>query len=168
MWAKLGVAVAAIGLLSGLGSGVWFHGRDAGRAEVYADWAEQNQIVAAEVAKRDRANRALEEQHRRTVEDITSAYRKAEKAREDEVGGVLADIRGDNLRLRQRLRGCAAAGGADPDSAAGPTADGASPAGLSRQDEEFLVRLSAEADDLALRLAHLQDYVRGLPTHCGG
>lgn len=165
---RLGVAVAALGLLLGMCSGVWFHGRDAGRAEVRRDWEAANRVVAAEIIRRDREYRALEDKHRKAVKDVTDAYHEQAKTNALEVDGVLADLRGDNLRLRDRLRGCSAAPRPDSDPAAGPATDGAAPTGLSRSDEEFLIRLSAEADATALRLQHLQDYVRGLPAYCGG
>lgn len=168
MGLRLGVAGAALGLLLALCAGVWFHGRDTGREEIRRDWAQEAKRVAVEIARRDRANRDLETKHRKRVEEITSAYQKDQAEQAAELDRALADLRGDNRRLRQRLRGCPATGGADPDPAAGSGADGTAPTGLSRQDEEFLVRLSAEADQVALRLTHLQAYVRGLPDHCGG
>jgi len=161
-----GVGVA-VGVVLALLSGAWLHGRDAGREQIRAEWAAANLEALKQYQKLERKNRELEAAHRRTVEDNDRAYREAARKKQAEVDGVLADLRGDNLRLRQRLRGCAAAADAHGDPAAGPGADDSAPAGLSRSDEEFLVRLAAEADANAVRLAHLQNYVRALPESCG-
>jgi hypothetical protein len=161
-----GVGVA-VGVVLALLSGAWFHGRDTGREQIRADWARATLAAQARYQALERKHRALEAAHRQTVEDNDRAYREARRQQEAQLDAVLADLRGDNLRLRHRLRGCAATAGADSDRAAGPGADAAAPAGLSRADEEFLVRLAADADAQAARLAHLQAYVQELPAVCG-
>lgn len=95
--------------------------------------------------------------------DFAAAVARLTKENTDalaERDGLLADLRAGNVRLRDKFRCPDRRLPAAPGPAAG--SDGAEGGGLSVTDAQFLVRLGAEADDVARQLTACQAILGGL------
>lgn len=127
-----------------------------GATRVYGEWeaslaeaAEESRRLVDAARKRETRARAA---YAAAVEKLQQEKRDALAERD----AVLADAAAGRLRLRDKFR-CPAVGGGVPAAAAGPGGgDAAGGSILSREDQEFLVRIGAEADDLARRLTACQ------------
>lgn len=140
-------------------------------------WLDANQL-RTEIAQRDaaaadatlRAERASRAKERSAGTDLakvdTTLHQENTHAQAD-VAAVGAARDAGDLRLRDGLRCPAATAGVpDPAPAAGG-GDAAEAGGLSRADEDLLVRLAADADTVARQLTACQATVRAYLLHFG-
>ena len=84
-------------------------------------------------------------------------YQELQRVR-TEADHTIADIRAGALRLRHRFTCPAGPVPAAPDAPG--VGDGTEAGGLRREDAEFLVRIAAEADAVAVQLSACQDFAR--------
>jgi len=109
--------------------------------------AAKDKALSTEQAWRDKLTQLDSKHHK----ELTDAQAKAD--------AVITGLRADSIRLRKRFT-CPVQAGA---SAAASSVDYAGgEAGLRREDAEFLVRESRRADECAIALTGLQEYVREL------
>jgi signal transduction histidine kinase len=116
----------------------------------YATYQKEQSEAYAEAQRR--ATETLQEQIR-DKERVEVAYSNSMRSQSDRLASAL-----------RRVREYEASGARKPAEAA-PAECGtydASPAQLSIEDREFLVRLGSEADGLALKVNALQDYIKEL------
>lgn len=73
---------------------------------------------------------------------------------------IIADLRAGNVRLRNEIAGCTAAGSVPTSNASSSGSDGAARCGLSAAHAEFLIQLAAEADYVALQLHACQEIIK--------
>lgn len=145
--------IAVIGIIS-LAGGL---GYLAGKTSVTAKWRASDAIAAQRLAELERKHRESERTWQTKNRALADELHHNLAATASLESDLVADLRADNLRLRQRFQGCAAR---MPDAApAGGGDDAAYESGLSHEDEEFLVRIAAQADQAAHRLAACQQYV---------
>lgn len=137
--------------------GIWFHGHASGKDSVRSKWNADKAEYSANLAALQEAHRAKEAQLNANAQRIEDQLAQAQKGALTELDATLSSLRSDNLRLRQRFTGCRVP---ETSQASGGN-DGAGEGGLSHADEEFLVRIVAEADRVANKLAACQGYVRG-------
>jgi hypothetical protein len=154
LYLRLGLVLVALAALGYAANSVY----SAGQADIQAKWdtekaaqaTQYNALVAENVAKERVWQSELQ-----TAQDALSAA--TENTRAD-LDSTLADVRADNLRLRNRFRACQTR----VSSAAGTTGgdDAAGQGGLSREDEELALRIGADADQVAHKLAACQAYIQ--------
>jgi len=133
-------------------------------------WLVRDRIAVAEMAKRERdaafqlaaaKDKALstEQAWRDKLTQLDSKHHKELTDAQAKADSVITGLRADTIRLRKRfacpVQASASAATASVDDAAGE-------AGLQRKDAEFLVRESRLADECAIALTGLQEYVREL------
>lgn len=135
-------------------------GYSAGVDSVSRDWLKIEADHAEVVRKLTHQHRERERHWQQQTQEVSDALSARISATASARDAVLADLRDDSLRLRERFQGCSDR----VPSAAEPARidDGAAEAGLSRADQEFLVRIAAEADELAAKLLACQSYVRSI------
>tara|TARA_R110002049_G_scaffold281333_1_gene460883 strand:+ start:42498 stop:42992 length:495 start_codon:yes stop_codon:yes gene_type:complete len=139
-------------------AGIWFHGHAAGKDSVQVKWdADKAERIAAQIATEKR-HRAREAELHANVQTISDQLSAAQRASLQELDTTLVDLRSDNLRLRERFRTCRVSG--TPETASGD--DGAGDTGLSEADQEFLLRIGADADRVVNKLTACQGYVMGV------
>ena len=150
------IAAAGAALVAGLYS----IGYRAGSNAVGYEWEKDKLSRTHSLLAQEARHRATERKWGDALAQIIDAERAAQEASRHELESIIADRESGALVLRDRFRGCQR----ELSQTAGTTAvdDGASQAGLSPADENFLVQISAEADRLAVRLASCQGYVRGV------
>jgi len=125
---------------------------DAEIAEIHSEYASSAQDAErkqreAEQAWRDKLTQLDTKHHK----ELTDAQAKSD--------AVITGLRADSIRLRKRFT-CTVQSGTS--STAASVDDAAGEAGLRREDAEFLVRESRRADECAIALTGLQEYVREL------
>lgn len=154
-WQALAAIAACVVLLA-----LRWHWIGVGEDRVQARWDAAEARHTAAAAVRAAEVRTIEARWR---SDFDAAVARLTKENTDalaERDRLLADLRAGNVRLRDKFR-C-------PDrrlpGATGPAAgsDGAEGGVLSVEDQEFLVRLGAEADDVARQLTACQTILGGL------
>lgn len=138
--------------------GIWFHGHAAGKDSVQTQWNADKAKHSAAIAALESAHRAKEAQLNANAQRIEYRLAQAQQDTLTELDTTLSDLRADNLRLRQRFTGCRV----PEDTGTAESDDGAAQGGLSEQDQEFLLRIGAEADSVANRLAACQGFVDSL------
>lgn len=159
-------------LLAAIGYGLysaysWAY--DNGVADERLKWvsAESKALKAslAEVDRLNRANRALEAEYQAQDQAKSAKYQLEIQNVEKNAKRVIAELRADNIRLRDPYAdsiGRAAESGA---SEAGITSGGcAGETGgeLSKETSEFLIDLASEADEVVEQLS----YTQGLLVEC--
>ena len=150
---KMGLALAILAMLSGIGAGIYTAGKRATRAE-YAE--RDNKALKDAYAERDKALAEKSELELRARKDTQAAEDKANKeitdAYEDR-DRALADIDSGKLRLRNLARSCASKRGesraGETGTAAAETAEAAADR-RAKEDAGFLVRFAAERDEVAI------------------
>ena len=159
MLAKLltvrGIAIATAAALAVGG----FAGHRAGKNSVLADWNADKARHSAAMTKLEREHRQREAMLNERAQKVEDALTAAQAATLEELDTSLAGLRADNLRLRQRFRACSAV----PETT-GTTSgdDGTRESGLSDADQELALRIGADADRVAHKLAACQAYVRAI------
>lgn len=131
-----------------------------GEDRVQAEWDKAEAGYAAAAAAHAAHVQTIEARWR---SDFDAAVARLNKENTDAIAerdGLLADLRAGNLRLRDKFR-CPSGG---VSGTAGSAAGGDGPEGgvLSVEDQTFLVRLGAEADDVARQLTACQAILGGL------
>lgn len=153
VWATV---IAVVGIITAAGALGYF----AGKTSVTAKWRASDAIAAQRLAEIERKHRQTERTWQTKNQALTDELHDNLAATAASESALVADLRADNLRLRQRFQGCAAR---VPDAAhAAGGDDDSSESGLSHADEEFLIRVAAQADQAAHRLAACQEYVRNI------
>jgi hypothetical protein len=163
----LGLAAAVIAALWWLWSAVDKAGYERGLAEERTKWesreAEELAAANALIEKLQREAREREQRHAAELADVSRRYqenlRNVEKARDAHI----AALRAGALKLRDpEAPACEGAGGGGvPEAPAGaPGRDGPQGGELSAAASEFLLRLTAEADEVARQLQACQEIVR--------
>lgn len=110
---------------------------------------EQQRQRAIEVARDKEIE--LQDKDRQALETLRRENRETVAERDR----IIASIRADNLRLQERFRH--QAGTRVPNSTGGTTGDsGTRECGLRREDEEFIIREAARADQVVNKLTACQ------------
>ena len=160
-----GIALAAAVAFMGA---LWVHGDRHGRAAVQAKWDKAELDAQTAWGIRESGYRAAEQESQRIAKEVSDdLHGRLEKTKADELDlrQRLAAAGTDAVRLRERFKGCAAPQSVSASGAAVGGNDAARTGGLSTADQEFLVRIGAECDATAHRLAALQKYTT---DSCGG
>ncbi|HEX7116256.1 MAG TPA: lysis system i-spanin subunit Rz [Steroidobacter sp.] len=142
-------------------------GYERGVSEERAKWVarESEELAAANalIEKLQREARAAEQAHAKELAAISKRYqenlRNVEKARDAHI----AALRAGALRLRDpEAPACESAcgGGVSEASAAAGGRNGPAGGELSAEASEFLLRLTAEADEVARQLQACQEIIR--------
>jgi prophage endopeptidase len=152
VWAAIALCVALLALR--------WHWIGVGEDRIQAQWDEAEAghraaaaVHAAEVAATESRWRA----------DFDAAVSRLTQENADalvERDGLIADLRAGTARLRDKFR--CPSGGVPGSAGAGPGTDDAADAYLSESDQEFLVRIGAEADDVVRQLTACQATLRSL------
>lgn len=127
--------------------------------QVRTDKAELTAQVAAARALSSEAARVEEETRAKAIAVVDRAYQRGLEDGKAVADQLLADRDAGALVLRDKFR-CPARGGATPDPGAAGSGDGGEGAVLSRADQDFLVRLAAEADRNTRQLGACQALIR--------
>lgn len=143
-------------------TGAYVAGKRAGETQVMALWSEAAKGHAEATARLHADHRDAEqrwsEQLRATTDELHAQILATEQAAAD----TIDDLRNGTIQLQERFRACSAAARV-PDAASPARSDDAPDAGgLSDADAQFLVRLSATADQVARQLTACQAYVRSI------
>lgn len=146
LWAIVLVALA-----------IWSYGHLRYRAGVGAERARWEAAAAQERIQAEQAARAIEQRHAQELSKITTGLIAERNKGYEERDATIAGLRAGSLRLRDKFRCPAETAGAGPTAAGG---DAAERTVLSREDQEFLVRLGSEADDVVRQLTACQGVVR--------
>ena len=155
-WVPIGIICGTVAL-SWL---IWSWGMDAGRAQVQALWEADRAAMAVKLVAAEKRYREQEKRWARENQQLAAELHRGVGGTVADLEATLSDVRGDNLRLREQFRGCQSG---VPDTPSTPSSDdGARQGGLSYTDEEFLIRVSAEADVLVHKLTACQAYVSAL------
>lgn len=134
-----------------------------GRDDVQAQWDAASAAAAEQLAATEAEYRAREQQLQRDTQGISDdLHAQLDQTRTDYILAVDA-VRADRNRLRQQFRGCSAdlpgttgiadTAGGDDDTGAG---------GLSETDVRVALRLAADANRVAAKLAACQAYVNSV------
>lgn len=136
-------------------------GFEAGKLEVQTEFDKYKAGI-------EEASRLAREEARDDEEDVAEADKEAlEEFREQsdatiaEKDRIIADIRADNLRLRDRFRHQDTAG-VPSVPGDGPSNTGTRECGLRRADEEFLISYAARADGIVHKLAACQAKIEAI------
>ena len=142
LWAAL---AASAGLLAwGVHNHVWQQGYAAGRDELQAK-------IDADAAKAAAEARKTEQAQRDQQQDIGEQYEQDKVNAEQTERAVVADLRGDVIRLRRLWQGCEGAKASVPQAAgAEPQPDG--DAELRAEAAGRIVRVGADADAQVIAL----------------
>jgi hypothetical protein len=132
-----------------------WHWIGVGEDRVQALWDAQEAVYAVQRAEAAEAARKAEERHRAEYRAIADRFLKEQADADQKHAAMVADLRRGTLRLRDRFT-CPSVPGAAGDAG---RADAASPRGLQREDQEFLLRIGREADEVARRLNALIEAV---------
>lgn len=136
-------------------------GHRSGAAGVHANWSEYRLLIEQTASMHDSAYRRRERELTDQLIEAQNALDSAIKQGNADRDSTIADLHADNLRLRERFRGCGT-GGVSENSGTDGSDDGAGASGFSEQDAEFLIRIAAEADAVAHRLDACQSYGRSV------
>lgn len=144
-------------------AGVFWLDADQLRTEI----ADRNAAAADATLRAERASRAKERSAGADLAKVDTTLHQENTDAQADVAAVGAARDAGELRLRDGLR-CPAAAARVPDPApAAGSGDAAEAGGLSRADEEVLVRLAADADTVARQLTACQATVRAYQLHFG-
>lgn len=116
-------------------------------------WAERNDSDREAKEQAEKATQALERKLSVALHDADVRYQQGIDDGKKSLEADIAKLRDGTHRLRDRFT-CPPGVPAAPTSSSG--GDAAQAAGLQREDAEFLIRLAADADDTARRLAACQ------------
>lgn len=126
---------------------------------------EHAQAAEALAAATERA-RAVEQRAVRDMAELDAHYRQELSNAQDTAARTIDDLHADRLRLRHSLaEACPSVPGS---TVAAGRSDAATSAVVSRQAQERILQLGAEADELALQLSAAQSVIRDYYEMCGG
>jgi hypothetical protein len=140
------IAIIAISILLFIGYGLWSYNKGQASIQVIFDLHLAADQLAFEHATLDAAYK--ESKERETIAAAIEAKGKADALLIQSRDRTIADLRSGALKLQNRFT-CKASRLSSASASAGRT-DKASEGGLLEQDAEFLVRLAAEADSVAI------------------
>ena len=155
-WAPVALIIATLVVVWA----VWSWGVSTGRAQVQAQWEIERAANAITVAALEKRYREQEKRWARENQQLADELHRVVGGTVADLEATLSDVRDDNLRLREQFRGCQSRVPGTPSTPSSD--DGARQGGLSYADEEFLIRISAEADVLVHKLTACQAYVSAL------
>jgi len=107
----------------------------------------------------ERKQREIEQAWRDKLTQLDSKHHKELTDAQAKADAVITGLHADSIRLRKRFT-CPVQ--ASESAAAASMDDAGGEAGLHREDAEFLIRESRRADECAIALTGLQEYVREL------
>ena len=151
---KYAIIVAAV---LGIITLVYLAGHKAGSDGTQARWDNAEAKHALARAQQLTARRATERRLQDELQTVTDTLTEQQMAVADELHRTIADIGSDNLRLRERFKGCSS--GVPETANATEGHDVTARGGLSPADETLLVRIAARADGYARQLIACQAYV---------
>jgi len=154
-----GLIIAAVAAI--LAAALYFAGHRDGADGVRKEWADQRRADIDQALIQSAAYRTRERELTDQLIEAQNALDSAIKQGNADRDSAIADLHADNLRLRERFRGCGT-GGVPENSAPDGSDDGAGAGGLSVADQEFLLRVAAEADAVAHRLTACQHYIKSI------
>jgi len=139
-------------------------------ALVYAGYSYRDAKADAEIASihgeyassarnAERKQRETEQAWRDKLTQLDVKHHKELTNAQAKADAVITGLRADTIRLRKRFT-CTVQASAG--TAASSVDDAGGEAGLRREDAEFLVRESRRADECAIALTGLQEYVKEL------
>jgi len=121
-----------------------------------AETAKAERNAALQLAKAAAAAASTEQAWRDKLTQLDNKHHKELTDAQAKADAVITGLRADSIRLRKRftcpVQASASAATASVDDAAGES-------GLRREDAEFLIRESRRADECAIALTGLQEYV---------
>lgn len=156
--AKLAPYALSLAAVLATYAGTYWTGKSHGKAQVQSAWDSDRAYQESKLAAIEQAHRQREAQLHEQAQRIEDELTRAQRGALEELDTTLANLRADNLRLRQRFTACRVP--QDSDTPGGD--DGAGTGGLSEQDAEFLVRLAGDADRVANKLAACQWFVASI------
>ncbi len=145
-WFKVGLFLVVFA------AGTWV-GADYSDRAWTLKWSERNDSDREARERFDKAAQALERKLSAALSDADVRYQQGIDDGKKSLEADIAKLRDGTRRLRDRFT-CPP--GVPPASTSSSSGDAAQAAGLQREDAEFLVRLAADADDTARRLAACQ------------
>lgn len=150
---------AIAGLLTAV---VWLyaHAYNKGQANVEAKWESERKERLFAIAEQDAIDRAKEREWASELQFAQDQLAQATQDTQAELDTAIADIRTDNLRLRDRFRSCSRDLSKASESTSGN--DETSQGGLSPEDEKLALRIGAEADQVVHQLTACQRYVSSI------
>lgn len=152
---KLAIILAALAVIAGMNACSY----SKGKATVQAEWELAKAAQAQELANIRAENRVKERGWADEMQKTQDALAAATFNTQFQLNAALADVQSDNLKLRERFRAC---NRVSPDTKASGGNHEASQGGLSGADQEFLLRIGAEADQVVHQLTSCQSYIRSL------
>lgn len=135
--------------------GIYEHGKGVKDDEWKAKVAEESRQATEKYSALESQHRAKEKESQDNAAKIGEAYEKGRSERDAEYERTIADLNAGNLRLRKRFQACPTTG-LPGTSSSGASSDAVQGGGLSKQDQEFLIRIGREADEVAGQLASCQ------------
>lgn len=146
-------------VLVAVAAGAWLYsvGLSSGRTEVQHRWDLYKLDVAAETIKQQADFRRREHQLQLKVWEVGDELDRKLRAVRSEADTVLADVRNDNLQLRDKFRGCTRR--VSEARSPTPVDDGTGNSGLSDEDQRVVIRLAERADKTVAKLTACQKYV---------
>lgn len=164
--------IAAVAALVAIG-GAYAWGRTDGRTIERAAWEKRdNDALRSANAEIDAAHRKLREQERSAAErlaQVSAEYQKEVSNAREETRRRVAAVAAGTLRLRDPAASNQTCADRVPDApAAAERRDGAEAGYLSGTAAQFLLELTAEADEVARQLAACQAVVRQDRLHAPG
>lgn len=155
MWIKAAKWLGLVGLALGMVYGVYALGEHAGSNRVEAEWGKAQSKLNQKISRLEQQAREREQRHAEEVAGITDElYAELNHAKEER-DSTIANLHNDNRKLRERFRQRTCVPGAEATSSQSGS-DETGEAGLSRTDEEFLIRIASQADEIAHRLTACQ------------
>jgi gas vesicle protein len=151
----IGIALAAIAALLW---GAYEIGHSAGEDHIQAQWNAERAATSDAITELVKRHNEQERKWADELHDTQARLHAAQRQNLQEVDTTLADLRGGNLRLRERFQGCQRQ--LSEATTAGTGDDGARRGGLSAADQEFLIRIAGEADSVVNRLTACQEHAR--------
>lgn len=152
------IRILTIAILVSVLSAVAWAGYRAGVSSVTVEWQEDRLRAASQIQA---IVGEFRERERRLNDEVQSAEDRLAEAAADTRRALDAALDGiDTGRLRERFRSCPS--GVPETTAPTEGDDGAGERGLSAADQRFLIRIGAEADQVASRLEACQAYVSSL------
>jgi len=124
-----------------------------------AETAKAERNAALQLAEAEAAAVSTEQAWRDKLTQLDSKHHKELTDAQAKADAVITGLRADSIRLRKRFT-CPVQASAS--AATASLDDAADEAGLRREDAEFLIRESRRADECAIALTGLQEYVREL------
>ena len=156
---KILVGVTGVAILTSLLLSPYFYGKKIGSQQTAAKF--QIALAQASLEEQKRA-REQEKLWQKKVTQVTEKYQAQEIANAKLKQDLLDSLKSGNLRLRAKFT-CKVPGSLPP-TARNPGESAGSPSGIfSTEDQEFLIRIGAEADGVVNKLKECVDILQSWP-----